>query len=114
VKTYELNKRLLVALGLSETSAQIVIEHIDELTSEAGKLRTEVICLKQDLKDANMGRCTCSDCGKVVGNAWRDSDGHHCLTCLAKQRDDARENAAMAKALADDAVCPVVSPNTKI
>lgn len=46
-----LNKRLLVALGLSETSAQIVIEHIEELTSEAGKLRTEIICLKQDLAE---------------------------------------------------------------
>ena len=37
------------------------------------------------------GRCTCSGCGRVVDNAWRDADGHHCLTCLAKQRDEARE-----------------------
>ena len=27
-------------------------------------------------------------------NAWRDSDGHHCLTCLAHERDEARESAA--------------------
>lgn len=85
-----LNKRLLQLLGLSADSSAIVIEHIEELQSEAGKLRSEIICLKQDLADANLGRCTCTGCSKVVGNAWRDEDGHWCLSCLASQRDSAR------------------------
>lgn len=46
--------------------------------------------MERELELATMGRCTCSGCGRTVNNAWRDSDGHHCLTCLAKQRDDAR------------------------
>lgn len=44
-----------------------------------------------ELRRATMGRCQCSDCGKEVLNAWRDQDGHHCLTCTAKQRDEARD-----------------------
>ena len=50
----ELNKRLLIVLGLSSDSAQIVIERIEELQNEAGQLRTENICLKQDLADAKI------------------------------------------------------------
>ncbi len=80
-------KTLLIALGTSEQTAQIVLNYIDELRAEAGRLRTELVCVKQDLKDATMGQCNCSNCGKKVWNAWRDSDGHHCLTCLAGQRD---------------------------
>lgn len=45
----ELNKRLLTVLGLSPESAQIVMDHIEELTNEAGRLRTENVCLRQDL-----------------------------------------------------------------
>ena len=44
-----LNKRLLEILGLSAESAQIVMDHIAELTNEAGSLRTQTICLSQDL-----------------------------------------------------------------
>jgi hypothetical protein len=40
------------------------------------------------LRAATQGHCTCN-CGKEVLNAWRDSDGYHCLTCLAKERDKA-------------------------
>jgi hypothetical protein len=43
---------------------------------------------------SSTGRCTCDGCDKTVGNAWRDSDGYHCLTCLAKQRDEARAEVA--------------------
>lgn len=90
----QLNKRLLIALGLSDDSAQIVIDHIDELRIDAGRLRTEIVCLKQDLKDATMGKCVCTDCDREVFNAWRDGDGNHCLTCLAKERDSIRERIA--------------------
>lgn len=41
----------------------------------------------QDLADATAGKCTCSGCRRMVNNAWRDGDGHWCLTCLAGQRD---------------------------
>lgn len=46
-----LNKRLLEVLGLSSESAQIVIEHIEELKNEAGSLRTENILLRQDIEE---------------------------------------------------------------
>lgn len=46
-----LNKRLLEILGLSAESAQIVMDHIAELTNEAGSLRTQTICLRQDLDE---------------------------------------------------------------
>jgi len=46
--------------------------------------------LREELRLATLGRCTCSGCGRTVLNAWRDADGYHCLSCLAKQRDEAR------------------------
>lgn len=55
------------------------------------RIAEEKWALKEELRLATLGRCTCSDCGRTVNNAWRDLDGRHCLTCLAKQRDDARK-----------------------
>lgn len=55
------------------------------------RLAEEKWSLKEELRLVTLGRCTCSGCGRTVNNAWRDADGHHCLTCLAKQRDEARE-----------------------
>lgn len=46
--------------------------------------------LRENTRLLTLGKCTCN-CGRVVNNTWRDSDGYHCLTCLAKQRDDLRE-----------------------
>lgn len=61
----------------------------DDLADLCDAFRIEVFT-KANLTDPRIrGRCTCN-CGKVVDNAWRDSDGHHCLTCLAAQRDALR------------------------
>jgi hypothetical protein len=54
--------------------------------------------VERELDLAQLGRCKCDGCGKTVNNAWRDDDGFHCLTCLAKQRDEARAEAARLKA----------------
>lgn len=62
----------------------------DELATLCADFQAEVFKKAGKTDPATHGRCTCSGCGKVVGNAWRDSDGHHCLTCLAEQRDALR------------------------
>lgn len=62
----------------------------DELATLCAAFQAEVFKKAGKTDPTTYGRCKCSDCGKVVDNAWRDSDGHHCLTCLAAQRDALR------------------------
>lgn len=54
---------------------------------------------------SSTGRCTCDGCDKTVDNAWRDSDGYHCLTCLAKQRDNYRTEATKLKTECERGTC---------
>lgn len=57
--------------------------------SLARVLAAEVERLEAALDKATMGKCTCSGCGREVNNAWRSSEGYHCLTCLAKRAEAA-------------------------
>lgn len=67
----------------------------DELATLCADFQAEVFKKAGKTDPATFGRCTCN-CGKVVANAWRDSDGYHCLTCLANQRDELRDRIAAA------------------
>lgn len=66
-------------------------DEFDAVITRNMELERENSKLWAELEKATCGKTTCSECGKPVNNAWRDEDGHHCLTCLADERNALRK-----------------------
>lgn len=82
----ELNKAWITQGDIREQS-EVLKDERDSLQARLAESELERERMRAELRDATCGRCVCVGCSRTVNNAWRDSNGHWCLTCLSSRID---------------------------